>query len=246
MGADRCGAPRSAFILRRRYRPCRRGGVCPIETRLTGALDGREVDVDDVVDVLGIAAGHADRDRNARSPKTFEHVRIAGTQACLAETEKAQPVAFERIGARQVDRGVRAAALDRLDQRTPERLQLYLVARSIGQRDIEIAARLQRRVIARGVDREREDIRIARADFGRAVALMHIEIDDQHGPNTCNRLCVTRCDHRIIEDTVAAAARMRRMMGAAGQIDRDAVTQRIEQGRTGCTGRAPTALDHGL
>ena len=75
--------------------------------------DGRDVDVDDVVDVLRVAAGHRDRDRDSERAEPVEHHPVAVGESGLREPEPAEPVALERIGAREVDREVGTRAVDR-------------------------------------------------------------------------------------------------------------------------------------
>ena len=65
------------------------------------------MDVDDVVDRLGVAAGHDDRHRHAGRGERIEDEPIAVGEALLAQRQPAETVADVRIGAGQVDREAR-------------------------------------------------------------------------------------------------------------------------------------------
>src|SRR4051794_39416172 len=66
--------------------------------------DGLELDVDGVVDVLGVAPGHRNGGRQAVGPAEGEDQAVALGQPALAERQPPQAVALEWVGPREVDR----------------------------------------------------------------------------------------------------------------------------------------------
>ena len=88
-----------------------------------------------------------------------------------------------RVGARQVEQqaGRRGAvALPELGQRGVERVEVGLVAATVGQVDGEIAALLVEREVEGTVQRQREHGGIVTEDGRSAVALVDVEVDHRH------------------------------------------------------------------
>ena len=59
--------------------------------------------------------------------------------------------------------------------------QVLLVSRAVGKLDVEIALLLHEREVARAVQRQRKHRRVVAEDGGGAVALVHVEVDDDRG-----------------------------------------------------------------
>ena len=104
---------------------------------------------------------------------------------------------------------------------------------------------LAERKIVAAVHRECEHARVAGKDFSGAVALVHVEVDDQHARRQRLRLHRARRDRGVVEDAEPFAVPAMRVMGAAGEIDAATGCERAAAGGERCTGGTPRALDHG-
>jgi hypothetical protein len=118
-----------------------------------------------------------------------------------------------RVGAGQVEgqpgRG-RLLARPGLRQRVVERGQVGLVGAAIGQLHVQVARFLAEGEVLRAVQREREHGRVVAEDRRRAVALVHVQVDDEH-PQQRAVLAVPlglhqpRGHRHVVEDAVARA-----------------------------------------
>jgi hypothetical protein len=97
------------------------------------------VDADDRLDVRSVASAHGHGDRNAAAAAGVNHEAIALAQSLDGELEPAQAVTFIRIGACQVKRDVRSMAIEHRRNVGGERLEIFVIAGTIPERDIEIA-----------------------------------------------------------------------------------------------------------
>ena len=104
------------------------------------AADGVGVDVHRVVDVARVAAGHRQRDRDRARRERREHVLVAAREAALGEPEPPEAVVLVGIGAREVEDELGARALERLVQAALEVPQVLVVARAVGELDVEVAS----------------------------------------------------------------------------------------------------------
>ena len=235
---------------RRRSAPARdAASVAPGAPGIDRRLDGRGLDRDGDVEVVAVAAGHRQRDRNAQRAERGEDAAVALEQAGRAELEPAEPVAFVRVGAGEVEGEA-------------ERLRRVLARRAPSSARVERGAGSRRRRSRRAGAMSRSlaalrngkffapcseivnTLGVAGEDRRRAVALVDVEVDDDDPAAARLRLQQPRRDGDVVEDAVAAAARRRRVMRAAGEIGGDALDERGARGRDGRADRAARALDH--
>ncbi len=136
------------------------------------------MDGDGVVDGLGIAASHGQRDRNAACATGLQYAPVACFQPGKAQVEAPQAVAGIGVGAGEVDDQIGLAARQRFFQPGVECGEIGIIAGAIRQFDIEVAAFFLEGKIAGAVDREGEDAVVAVEDGSGAVALMDVAVDD--------------------------------------------------------------------
>ena len=86
-------------------------------------------------------------------------------------------------------------------------VEVGVVAGAVGQGHVEVGGGLDGRVVAGGVHREGEDGLVSGADFGGAVALVHVQVHHQHAARQPVRLHVAGRHRGVVEHAVAAAAR---------------------------------------
>ena len=138
------------------------------------------MDVDDVLVVVSVAAGHRDRDRNAAVAQRLEHVAVARREAALGEGKAAEAVAFERIGAGEIDGEIGARGVERPRQCERQRREIRGVAGAVGEVDVEVRCRLAKREVAAAVQRQREGRRSSPRQRRGPVPLVDVQIDDEH------------------------------------------------------------------
>ena len=109
--------------------------------------------------------------------------RIALEEPRLREREPAEAVARERVGAREHEASSGPRAGDRLRQHARELGEVPVVVRAVGQLDLEVAGHAAERVVAEAVEREGERLGVAAEQRVRAVALVDVEVDDEHAPH---------------------------------------------------------------
>ena len=100
------------------------------------------------------------------------------SEPLLADGEPSEPVPFERIGPGEIDDQIRTA-LHHAGQRARECRQIPVIGSAVLEPDVEIAPRLEHRVVVLLVDREREDTRIALEDHRGAVAVVDVAVHDR-------------------------------------------------------------------
>ena len=91
-------------------------------------------------------------------------------------------------------------------------------------------------IVPRAVHAERVDARVAGEDGVRAVALVHVEIDDRRARDAPFALQRADRDGDVVEDAESLAVVRERVVRAAGEIDREPV---LERGARGGTVRRP-------
>ena len=151
---------------------------------------------------------------------------IALTERRLAHCEAAEPIVDIRIGAGEVDHELRTRGNERTFETVREFAQVHRVVRTVRQRDVEIASRFAPREIAVPVDRKRVACGIAAEYLCRAVALMHVGIDDQDARDPVPRDEHASCDRRIVEHAITCSCIRLRVMRSAGEVDGDAIVER--------------------
>ena len=74
---------------------------------------------------------------------------------------------------------------------------------------------------------------------------MHVEVDHEYAARAAGPADGVDCEHRVVEQAVAAAPCAPRVVGAAAEVRGDARIQRVERGRDG-RARAVTGAQHQL
>ena len=149
------------------------------------------------------------------------------------------------IGTGQIDDKIRLSKVESGGEAVVEMGQVGFVAAAVGQLDVEIAAFLGEGKVARAVDGESENAVVVGQDAGRAVALMHVAIDDQDSPGAPLGLHGAGGHGGVVEDTESFAAVAEGMVRAAGQVGGyRAVGQRGAAGANCGASGPPRAFDH--
>ena len=133
----------------------------------------------------------------------------------------------DEIGACQIESGI---------QTFGEANEICLIATTIGEFNIEVTPFLVKREVAGAVDGESEDAVITRQNARRAIALMHIAIDDQHALGAVLRLHGAGGDGGIVEDAKTFTAIAKGVVGATRQVGRDAIGKSGTAGTDGGPG----------
>ena len=105
-------------------------------------------------------------------------------------------------------------------QRVRQLPQVCGVVSTIRQPDVQRSARLPHRVVVLLVHREGEHAWIGFEGERRAVAVVHVKIDDRVTLDAA-RLQVTDGDRHVVERTEAFAVARERVMKAATDMDSD-------------------------
>jgi hypothetical protein len=221
-------------------------GVLPRPDRGAARRDRarrREVDLDGVRDVRRVAARERDADGRPGALGGVEDERVARAQAVLRQREAAEAIALPRVRARQEEEEVGAGDRNGLVERGRERAQVCVVAGAGGQVDVEVGGRAAERVVRAAVERERVAARVPREQLRRAVALVDVAVDDKRaaeravGPQRGDR------HDDVVEQAVAAALRVRRVVRAAAEVHAEASFERVARGVDRPLRRPAAALD---
>ena len=202
------------------------------------------MDVDRIADVAGIAARHRDRHGDASVAAQRKHHRVARGETVLRECQTTEAVIREGIGAGEIDREVRAPRGQRVAHAILEGDEVLVVGRAVGQFDVEVARFLAEGKIVRAVDREREHRDVLREDRRRAVALVHVAVEDRDALRPAFRLHRERGDGTVVEHAVALPAIAEGVVRAAGEVHPDAAFERRAARLDRGARRAPRTLDH--
>ena len=100
------------------------------------------------------------------------------------------------------------------------------VVQPVLQADVEVGGDLANRVVLRAMHGKGEGARLVAQDVGGAVALVHVEIDDQNVPGQPLVQQDQRRHGHVVEGAEAGALRAPRMVAAAGGVAGDAMAQR--------------------
>jgi len=140
-----------AFLMRCDARPS--APAPPIEgiTLAEGSLE----DADDILDTLGVAAGHHQRQWLAAADDGLQHHLVAAQQSVLGQLELAEAIVPIGVGPREVEHQL-GSIQRQLRQRVGQGLQISFVFRAVWQRDVEVAARFVEGEVPLAVHREGE------------------------------------------------------------------------------------------
>ena len=134
------------------------------------------MDARDRIHILAIPSRH--RHHARKVARRLKDAAIALAQSLHRQLQLAEPIALEGIGARDIENQFWPRAFERRLQRGVEGREVGEVARAVGELDVEVARLFAEWKVAHRVHRQREDRVIGREDRRRAVALVHVEIDD--------------------------------------------------------------------
>ena len=117
---------------------------------MRGRMLGRErdrlrVDRTGLFDVVAVATGHHDRDRDAEPTRDIEHTPITCGQALERQIETAKTVAAIGICTGEIEDEVGREPLEHRIERAVERGEIASIVAAIRQADIEIARFLAER-----------------------------------------------------------------------------------------------------
>ena len=197
--------------------------------------------------VLVVPPADHTRHRNAHRSTRLDHRAVTAIQPLVGQRQLAQRVVHVRVHAGVVQHHVR---LDLFDQRaqaaegqTParrgrmrfalaldvlaieQRGEVRLVAVALGQREVEVARRLASREVLAAVHGKRKDIRrVGERDRG-AVAVVHIQVDDEHVPGEALAAEEGGGHGEVVEDAKARAEAGMGVVRAAGEVAREAVLE---------------------
>lgn len=175
----------------------------------------------------------------------IENALVASPQSSAGEGKLTEGVFFQRIDASLVKQEVKL--LDReLGEGPVEAGEVVGIAGVVGQMDIEVALFFAEREVAFGVDGASEGAWIVGEHGGSAVALMDIEIENEHVSNAWSLERRKSTDGEIVEDAVSGAKVAVGVVSAAGHIPGDtAVLEHMLQGLQTPPGDAEGAFDNG-
>ena len=111
---------------------------------------------------------------------------------------------------------------------------------------IEVALLLAKGEVAFAVNRAGENVGVPCENGCGAVTLMDVEVEDEHAADVGGLQCGERADGEVVKDTIAGAAVIIGVMGAAGHVAGDtARAQGIFERLKAATSDAECALDDG-
>ena len=139
-----------------------------------------QMNIDRQVDGPCISTCHGHRNRHAARPCPIKDHPVPARQTISSKVKAAQAVLGEGIGPRQVDQEVWQVPAIGHCQGILQRLQVISINRAVGKRTVQVGEGLFERVICGPVNLHGEHGGVVLKDAGGAIALMNIEIDDEH------------------------------------------------------------------
>ena len=195
--------------------------------------------------ISGIAAAQRDGQRCPGPPRKPRHQRLAGGQAIIRECQPAKPVVAVRVHAGLMQHQLRPMPGKQCAERRFQRGEIIGIAGAIGQSDIVGRARLSHRKILFGMDGKRDDVTAPGHDTSRAIALVHVAIDNQDAARGAFGHQPVGGDGEIIGDAIAGAAVGTGMMAATGAVCSPAVGEGVERCSVGAADHQPRAAGYG-
>ena len=199
-----------------------------------------------VVDVDAVAARHGKSQGHAALPGPFKDSLVTRLQALKAQSQSTQAIALKGVSACQVNHQAGGKAPVQLNKRVVQCLQVGRIGATVGQIHVQVTGFLAKGKIVLAVQGQGENAGVLPEDAGRAVALVHIQVDHSHlqrcalGAMKAAPFGLHQaCGHgRIIENTKAAALLSAGVVRAAGHVGghtgRSGVCASLQaQGRTG-------------
>ena len=158
-----------------------------------------------------------------RSRERTASTTMLSRRAVIAHRQPAEAIVAMRIDAGIVEDNVPGPALAEARQNILQPIEIGGIAGAVGQRDVEVGRDLADGIVAIAMHREGEDARIAGEYVGGAVALVHVEVDDQHHADGALGQKCERRDGNVVEGAEASVLRAPGMVAAAGGVAGDAV-----------------------
>ena len=149
-----------------------------------------------------------------------------------------------RIDAGIEEHEIRLGGVEQARQMRLQNLQIGVVLHPIRQADIEIARDLANGIVLLRMHGEGEEIRLVAQAIGRAVALMHVEIDDERVADGAFPPQRLGGDGDIVEDAEAGTGLALSVMAAAGGAAGKPVLQRHARREQRARSRSPGTAHH--
>jgi len=182
-----------------------------------------------------VPSGEGDHDGETVPATGLEDVPLASTESVVGQGEAAVAVPADRIDAREEEHDVGNESREDAAEMPPEPFEVLVVTHAVREADVERRAHLARRIVALTVHRERKDVGVALEDRRRAVALVHVEVDDERAARPALPLQDADRHGHVVEHTESLAVIRERVMRAAREVGRDPVVD-------GCPGGVERAL----
>ena len=195
--------------------------------------------------ISGIAAAQRDGQRCPGPPRKPRHQRLAGGQAIICQCQPSEPVVAVRIDAGLMQHQLRPMPGEQRAERRFQRRQIIRVPSAIGQADIVGGSGLSDWEILFGMDGKRDDVTAPGHDVGRAIALVHVAIDDQDAACLAFGHQPVGGDGEIIGDAITGTAVGTGMMAATGAVGGPAVGERMQACGVRAAGHQPRAAGDG-
>lgn len=128
---------------------------------------------------------------------------VAGGDSGVGEFQVAQGVVLVHVHAGVVQHQVRLVEGQQVVEGIVHHLQVGGVAHAHGQGDVPIAAGLACGKILFAVQGNRHRIRGVFQNARRAIALVHVAVEDQYPPNPATFQEIAADDRQVVEDAVA-------------------------------------------
>ncbi len=131
-------------------------------------------------------------------------------------------------------------------ERAGELAEIVVVARAVGELDVQSAGHFVERIVSSAVHAEREHSLVVGKDCVGAVPLMHVEIDDRRTRHAAFPLQHANRHGDVVEHAKAFAVVGERVVRSAGEVHGDPVRQRVPRRVERAGGRAIRSFDQCL
>lgn len=168
--------------------------------------------------VLAITPAHGAGERDATATRFPHDGAVPRFQPRIAQRQSPQPVVSMRIDPGLIQDQVGAKAIKRLGQHLHERRKIIGVTHPVGKRYVQRRPHLAHGEIPLRMDGQRENIVPPLHQLRGAIALMHVEVENQHPPRVPFPDQSIRRDGQVIEHAITRAAVVKRMMTAPGRV----------------------------
>ena len=168
--------------------------------------------------IVPVSSAQRAGDREATLAGLARHTTVTHRQAFIGQRQPPQLVVAMRIDAGLINHEVRHEVGEDLRQVAGEGGHVAIVVRAVGQAHIEAGAGFPDREVLFGMERQGENLLTPGGQARRAIALMHIEIDDQHPFRMAFGDQAVGGDGEIVEHAVPRAGIVQRMVAPGGGV----------------------------